>query len=158
MNNSRQTVLSHPFFHGMKPAYLDVLADCATEAEFEAGEMLFREGEPANKFYLIKTGKVRLEAHDRVSGTTLVQELGPGDVLGWSWLFPPFVWHFQASATEPMEAVALSGGRLLNVAEHNPEFGYEMMKRVAQVVIHRLQSTRKQLVALAKATEAALES
>jgi hypothetical protein len=76
----------------------------------------------------------------------LVQILGPGDVLGWSWLFPPFTWHFRALALEPTNAIVLDGAHLLVTAERNRDFGYELMKRVAQVVIHRLQATRKQLV------------
>jgi len=75
-----------------------------------------------------------------------IQDLGPGDVLGWSWLFPPFVWHLQARALEPTGAVVLDGAHLLIAAERNGNFGYELMKRVAQVLIHRLQATRKQLL------------
>jgi CRP-like cAMP-binding protein len=155
MNNLHETILSHGFFRGMKPEHLAVLADCASEVKFKAGEVLFREGEPANKFYLIRGGKLALEAHEPANGTTLVQTLGAGEVLGWSWLFPPFVWHFQARAAEPTEAVSLSGAHLLNVAERDHEFGYELMKRVAQVVIHRLQATRKQL--LEQQVQSALE-
>jgi CRP-like cAMP-binding protein len=84
-----------------------------------------------------------------------VQTLGAGDVLGWSWLFPPFAWHFQARAIEPASAVALSGASLLVNAERNHDFGYELMKRVAQVVIRRLQAARKQLLDLQ--VESALE-
>ena len=130
----------------MKPEHLAVLTECTNEAKFKPGEVLFREGEPANKFYLIRSGKVALEAHEPAGGTSLVQTLDAGEVLGWSWLFPPFVWHFQARAKEPTEALVLSGAHLLNVAERDHEFGYEMMKRMAQVVIHRLQTTRKQLL------------
>ena len=75
----------------------------------------------------------------------LVQTLGAGEVLGWSWLFPPFLWDFQARAAEPTHVVVVSGARLLVTAECNHAFGYELMKRVVKIVIHRLQSTRKQL-------------
>jgi|SRR6185369_6328703 len=147
MNNSLQSVIvSHPFFQGMKPAHLEVIAGCATEARFESDQILFREGEPANKFYLIQGGRIALEAHELVDGTVPVQELGAGDVLGWSWLFPPFVWHLRARALEPTGAVVLDGAHLLIAAERNGNFGYELMKRVAQVLIRRLQATRKQLL------------
>jgi CRP/FNR family cyclic AMP-dependent transcriptional regulator len=146
MNNLPETILNHDLFRGMRPEHLAVLAEGASEVKFKAGEVLFREGEPADKFHLIRSGKLALEAHEPGTGTTLVQTLGPGEVLGWSWLFPPFVWHFQTRATEPTEAVSLSGAHLLNVAERDHDFGYELMKRVAQVVIHRLQATRKQLL------------
>ncbi len=73
----------------------------------------------------------------------LVQTLGPGEVIGWSWLFPPFIWHFQAQATEPTSTVVLDGGHLLVAAEENPEFGYDLMRRIAQMVITRLQAMQK---------------
>jgi CRP-like cAMP-binding protein len=132
----------------MKPEHLPLLTDGAKAVQFKVGDALFREGDPANQFYLIESGKVALEAHEPANGPTLVQTLSAGDVLGWSWLFPPFTWHFQTRAIEPTKAIALSGGHLLVTAERNRDFGYELMKRVALVVIHRLQATRKQLLAL----------
>ena len=148
MKNLYEAITSHTFFHGMKPEHLAVLTEGAKAITFKAGDVLFREGEPADQFYLIESGKIALEAHEPANGTTLVQMLGAGDVLGWSWLFPPFTWHFQARAIEPTSVIILSGAHLLVVAERNPDFGYELMKRVAQVVIRRLQATRKQLLAL----------
>lgn len=136
----------HRFFRGLKPKYLAMLAEGAKCASFKAGEMLFREGEPANRLYLIDHGRIALEAHEPANGTFLVQTLTAGDVLGWSWLFPPFVWHFQARAVEPTSVIILNGAHLLVAAERNYDFGYELMKRVAQVVIHRLQAARKQLL------------
>ena len=155
MNNLNEAITSRPFFHGMKSEHLALLTDGAKAAQFKAGDVLFREGEPASQFYLIESGKIALETHEPANGTMLVQTLGAGDVLGWSWLFPPFVWHFQARATEPASVIVLSGAHLLGTAERNPEFGHELMKRVAQVVIRRLQATRKQLLALQ--VESALE-
>lgn len=155
MKNLNEAITLHAFFHGMKPEHLAVLGQGAKAVQFKSGDVLFREDEPANQFYLIESGKVALEAHEPADGTALVQTLGAGDVLGWSWLFPPFVWHFQARAMEPTSAVVLSGAHLLVTAERNHDFGYELMKRVAQVVIHRLQATRKQLLAFQ--TESALE-
>ena len=155
MKNLNEAITQHAFFHGKKPEHLAVLAAGAKAVQFKAGDVPFREGEPANQFYLIESGKVALEAHEPADGTALVQTLGAGDVLGWSWLFPPFMWHFQARAIEPTSAIVLSGAHLLVTAERNRDFGYELMKRVAQVVIRRLQATRKQLLALQ--TESALE-
>jgi len=155
MNGLEQFLRAHPFFSETKPEHLSILASGAKSARFEPRQLLFRQGEPANQFYLIESGKIALEAHEPADGTLLVQTIGAGDVLGWSWLFPPFVWHFQARAIEPSAAIILSGAHLLMVAEQNHEFGYELMKRVAQVVIQRLQATRKQL--LAREIEAALK-
>ncbi len=147
MNHSLQSIIvSHPFFRGMKPEHLEVIAGCATEATFPPDQILFREREPANKFYLIQNGQVALEAHEPADGTVTVQVLGAGDVLGWSWLFPPFVWHFQARALEATSAVVLDGARLLIAAERDGHFGYALMKRVAQVLVQRLQATRQQLL------------
>jgi CRP-like cAMP-binding protein len=130
----------------MAAEHLDTIAGCATEVQFKARHIIFREGEPANQFYLIESGSVAVEAHQASAGDVLVQILGPGDVLGWSWLFPPFVWHLRARALEPTAAIVLNGAHLLVAAERNRDFGYELMKRVAQVVIRRLQATRKQLL------------
>lgn len=148
MKTLNEAITKHAFFHGMKPEHLALLTEGANATTFKAGDVLFREGEPANQFFLIESGKMALETHDPANGTMLVQTLGAGDVLGWSWLFPPFIWHFQARVIEPTNAIVLSGAHLLVTAERNHDFGYELMKRVAQVVIRRLQATRKQLLAL----------
>lgn len=155
LNALNEAITNHAFFRGMKTEHLSQLTDGAKSVQFKIGDVLFREGEPANQFYLIESGKVALEAHEPADGTTLVQTLVAGEVLGWSWLFPPFTWHFQARAIQPTKAIALSGAHLLVTAERNSDFGYELIKRVAQVVIHRLQASRKQLLALQ--IESALE-
>jgi CRP/FNR family transcriptional regulator, cyclic AMP receptor protein len=147
MNSLRDKLVAYRFFSGMQPAHLTLVAQNASEVKFKRDEMLFRESEPANRFFLLGKGKVALEVHDLVNGTVFIEELREGDVLGWSWLFPPFVWHFQARALEPTEAIALDGARLLIAAERDHDFGYELMKRVAQVVIHRLQAARHRLLA-----------
>ena len=146
MKNSHPfNVANHPFFQGMKPEQMQVIAECATEETFKPDQNIFCESEPANRFFLIENGRVALEAHQPGDGTVLIQEIGGGDVLGWSWLYPPFVWHFRARAIEPTRAIVLDGAHLLCATERNHEFGYELMKRVTQIVIHRLQATRKQL-------------
>ena len=155
MKSLNEAITEHAFFQGLKPEHVAVLTEGATAAKFKAGDVLFREREPANQFYLIESGKVVLEAHEPANSTIPVQMLGAGEVLGWSWLFPPFFWHFQARALEPTNVIILSGAHLLVCAERNHEFGYDLMKRMAQVVIHRLQATRKQLLALQ--VESALE-
>jgi CRP-like cAMP-binding protein len=142
-----ETLLAeHPFFKGMRPNHLRVLADAAMKRDFAAGESIFREGEVANRFYLIEHGKVILET-SRTENTALpVQIIADGDVLGWSWLFPPFYWHFDARAVEPTQTIFLFGTRLRDQCETDHEFGHELMKRVCQVLIGRLQATRKQLL------------
>ncbi len=139
-------IQSHPFFHGMNEAHLALLVKGASEKGYEVGELLCREGQPANAFFLIESGAVALEVHEPGNGSALVKTIRAGEVLGWSWLFPPFTWHLRARVVEPVTAVVLSGAHLLSVAEANHDFGYELMKRVAQVVVRRLQAARKQLL------------
>jgi CRP/FNR family cyclic AMP-dependent transcriptional regulator len=154
-NSLKSRIEAHPLFAGMKPAHLDILEQGASEETFDANKVLFREGEPADRFYLLQSGKIALESHEPGGGTALVQHLAEGDGLGWSWLFEPFVWHFRARAVERTGAIVLNGAHLLVAAEKDHEFGYELIKRVAQVVLHRLHATRKQL--LAEQMESALK-
>jgi len=150
MKTLKQTIAEHSFFVGIKPEHLDVIMAGASEIELKSDQILIYEGQPASQFFLIESGRVIIEARQPGNGTTLVQTLDAGDVLGWSWLFPPFIWHFQARALEPTRAIVLNAAHLLVSAEKNHEFGYELMKRVAQVVIRRLQATRKLLLDLAQ--------
>jgi CRP/FNR family transcriptional regulator, cyclic AMP receptor protein len=136
----------HPFVKDCSPEFLNHLEEFATEATFEADELIFSEGEYADRFYLISEGKIRLESGSNGKPGIAIQILGPGDVLGWSWLYPPFEWHFSARAIEPCKVVVLKGASLLVRAEEDPAFGYELMKRLSKHVIQRLQSTRRRLV------------
>ncbi|HXI51507.1 MAG TPA: Crp/Fnr family transcriptional regulator [Candidatus Saccharimonadales bacterium] len=139
-------IAEHPFLRGLKPEHLGLLADSAMRMRYEAGDLVFREGDPANRFYLIEQGRISLESHRRDEAPVAAQIIGPGDVLGWSWLFPPYYWHFDARALEPTTAIFFYGTRLREQCEQDHDFGYEIMKRMTQVVIQRLQATRKQLL------------
>ena len=116
----------------------------AKELKFVPGEVIVKEGEAANLFFLIESGRVAITT--RTQEERNVQSLGAGEVLGWSWLFPPFNWHFSARAREPTKCLVLNGGNLLVTAEENPKFGYDLMRRISQVLVSRLQATRKKLV------------
>jgi CRP-like cAMP-binding protein len=137
---------AHSFVQGMRPEHVQVLFDCAKIVTFQPGQTIFKEGEPANEFYLIEKGRVELEAHEPADGTVIVQMLGADDAMGWSWMLPPYVWHLRARVIEPTTAIALSGAHLLVRAENDHEFGYDLMKRVATIVMHRLQAARRQLL------------
>jgi CRP-like cAMP-binding protein len=113
--------------------------------EFETGETILREGDYADKFYLICEGKIALEAACNGATSVPIQTLGAGDLLGWSWLYAPYEWHFTARALEPVKAVELNAASLLIRAEEDPVFGYELMKRISQHLIQRFQATRKRL-------------
>lgn len=138
---------AHSFVQGMRPEHLRVLLHCAKVISFEPDHLIFKEGEPANEFYLIEKGKVALEAHEPAGSTVTIREVGADDAVGWSWMLPPFVWHLSARTIEPTTVIALNGAHLLVRAENDPEFGYQLMKRVATIVMHRLQAARSQLLA-----------
>jgi CRP/FNR family transcriptional regulator, cyclic AMP receptor protein len=153
MKDLKPKIVEHPFFRGMKPEHLDVLARHAREAEFEVDQVIFRERDSAYQFYLILEGKVAVESYAPRHDNIRLQVLAAGDALGWSWLFPPFTWNFQARALEPTKAIFLDGASLLVACERNPDLGYELMKRIAQVVIKRLQATRKYRLELHEADD-----
>jgi CRP-like cAMP-binding protein len=138
---------AHPFLKGLDPHQFRILQDCSMMMKFKPGEMIFREGDPANRFYLILRGKVTLESVTR-HGRIPVQTVGDGDVLGWSWLFPPYYWHFDARAVEDTEAVFFYGTPLRDECEVDHELGYELFKRMSEVMLTRLQATRRQLLDL----------
>jgi len=131
---------------------VELLAQEATEALFDPGEIIFRQGAPANRFHLIVEGEVALESHAPDRADVLVQGLGPGEVLGWSWLFAPFTWNFQARAIRRTRLLVLDGAHLLVASNRDHEFGYELLRRVTQVVIHRLQAARGRLMASSEAS------
>ena len=138
----------HPFFRGLDPQYLDLIAGCGANVRFQPGEYVFREGEPADTFYLLRHGKVALEVHLPERGPVTIQTLAGGEVLGWSWLFPPYRWVFDARAVELTRAVAMDGACLRRKAEEDLRLGYELMRRFAQIIVERLQATRLQLLDL----------
>jgi CRP/FNR family transcriptional regulator, cyclic AMP receptor protein len=139
-------IQSHPFFTDFDPHQRRLLADCAMEKTFEAGEIIFREGDPANRFYLILEGKVTLESYVLDRGRVEIQTIEAGDVLGWSWLLPPYYWQFDARAIEPTKAIFFYATPLRDEAENDHELGYELYKRIAQVMLKRLQATRRRLL------------
>jgi cAMP-binding proteins - catabolite gene activator and regulatory subunit of cAMP-dependent protein kinases len=139
-------IKSHPFLDGLDPHQYRILTDCAMQVRFGPDEIIFREGDPANRFYLIQKGLVALESHTRDRGLIRIQTIGAGDVLGWAWLFPPYFWHFDARAIEPTEALFLYGTPLRDECDTDHDLGYELVKRMAQVMMKRLQATRWQLL------------
>jgi CRP/FNR family transcriptional regulator, cyclic AMP receptor protein len=141
-----ERIIRHPFFAGMEEQFFAIVILNANERVFAPGEIIFREGKPASHFYLIESGSVGLEMHEPGDGTFGVQDIKAGEVLGWSWLFPPFVWHFQARALDRTRAIVLDGAHLLVAAEQNKRFGYDLLKRVSRTMMQRLYATRKRLI------------
>lgn len=148
MKDLKAVIGQHRLFQGLNARHLELLASHATEARFDSGQILFREGDVAWQFYLIQTGRVVLESYVPPQGLMHIQFISAGEILGWSWLFPPFHWHFQARAVEPTDAIYLDGCRLLIACEEDHHFGYELMKRITQVLIHRLEVGQKRLLEL----------
>jgi CRP/FNR family transcriptional regulator, cyclic AMP receptor protein len=146
METLERIVADHPFARDLDPQYLKLLVGCAANVRFNAGEFLFREGEEANHFYLIREGVVAVEVYAGASGQINVTTVGEGEVLGWSWLFPPYRWKFDARAMEATRAVALDAKCLRTKCEADHDLGYELLKRFAYMVEQRLDATRLQLL------------
>ncbi len=141
----RELLARHPLFEDFPSEYLDTLADCAKDAQFRAGDTIFREGEEANYFYLICDGLVVLEAFSLEQGHLPIQSLDDGDVFGWSWLVPPYRWRFDAIAERHTHTIEIDGAKLRARCENDPAFGYELLKRLVVLMEQRLQATRVRL-------------
>jgi CRP-like cAMP-binding protein len=137
---------AHEFFAGLAPEYVDLIAGCGINEHHPVDTYLLREGGAAEHFYVVRSGRVAIELHVPHRGAFVVETLGAGEVLGWSWLVPPFRWHFDARAEEPTNVVALGGVCLRDKCESEPRLGYELMKRFVHVIEARLQATRLQLL------------
>ena len=146
MQTLERVLGEHALLKGLERSHLQLLAECASNVRFDAGEVIFREGEPAQLFYLIRHGKVAVETFAPERGPIIIQTLGEGELLGWSWLIEPYRWRFDARAVELTRAIALDGECLRGKCEEDYSLGYELMKRIAHVIEHRLQATRLQLL------------
>lgn len=146
MGTLETVIAGHAFLKGLDPRFLPLLVEGAALVRFPAGEKIAQEGEEAHRFYLLLSGKVALEALIPAQGQVGFQTLGAGEALGWSWLFPPFRWHFTARAIEDTEAVAWDTAQLRARSEANPQFGYELSRRMTSMLLDRLRATTTQLV------------
>ena len=141
-------VALHPFLAGMNRTQLALLTECAMAASFETGQTILREGEFANRCYLIETGKVVLESICCPGEPVPIETIGAGDLLGWSWMFPPYVWQFTARALAPTTAIFFYGATLRAYCEKDHSFGYEFLKRINAVMVKRWQAAHKQILSL----------
>ncbi|MGD0204832.1 MAG: cyclic nucleotide-binding domain-containing protein [Dehalococcoidia bacterium] len=146
METLERILAEHPFFKGLEEPYLQLLVGCASNVRFNAGEVVFREGEQANQFYLIRQGKVAVETFAPGRGPIIVQTLKEGEVVGWSWLVAPYRWRFDGRAIELTRAIALDGECLRGKCEEDHNLGYELMKRVSHVMEKLVEATRLQLL------------
>ena len=135
-----------PAFAGLTSRHVELIADCGATARFAADEPLFRAGEPAERFYVIRRGSVTLELAVPEHEPVTIETLHDGELLGWSWLFDPHRWMFDAHALEATSAIEFDGACLRRKCEYDHELGYQLMRCFAAVLIDRLQATRLQLL------------
>ncbi len=138
----------HPLLAGLPGDAVDQVAGCARNVAFGTGKLLVAEGDPAETLYLIRRGRVAVEVHVPGRGAVVVETVGPAGVVGWSWLFPPYRYHFDVRALDPVGAIAVDGACLRGKAEADPAFGYALMTRVSGLLLERLQATRVRVLDL----------
>lgn len=148
MKSIRDLLAEHPVFDELLDSDLDLIAGCGRNTRFAAGEVLFEEEQPAEVFYVVRAGKVGLEITAPGRPPVPVATVAAGDVLGWSWLFPPYRWDFTARAREDTAAIEIDGACLRRKCEEDGDLGYRLMKRFARVAVERLTATRLQLLDL----------
>jgi CRP/FNR family transcriptional regulator, cyclic AMP receptor protein len=147
MQRSLDAVLADvPLFEGLAPDVVALLAGCGSNVRFAAGETLFREGGAADTFFLVRHGRVALELFVPARGPVVIETLGAREVVGWSWLFPPYRWQFDARAVSLVRATAFDGACVREKCAADPALGYDLMGRFARVMIERLQATRLRLL------------
>ena len=137
---------AQPFLRGLPTRYLDRLAGLARHVSLPARERLFDEGGTADKFWLIDAGRVALDAMVPGRGRVIIETLGRGDVIGLSWLLPPYQWRFGAVTTAPLQAFELDGREVREACAADLALGYELNRRFIAVLVHRLQATRNRLL------------
>jgi len=146
MENLEHILGEHPFFRGLKQEHLHLLVGCASNVRFDAGQYILREGAEANQFFLIRFGKVSLEMVTPNKGPMIIETLGEGDIVGWSWLVPPYTWHFDARALDLTRLIALDGKCLRRKIEQDHDLGYEVLRRFADLMVKRFEATRLQFM------------
>lgn len=144
--NIRNYLASNEFFSKLDKEFVEFAVQHAKERELTKGEMLFRQGQSADKFHLLITGRVVVEIPSVYGPSLELQNLGEGQVLGWSWFIPPYEWHFQARAEEDSTVIEFDGRALREHCEEDKEFGYELLKRVSELMSERLTAARRRMM------------
>ncbi len=146
-SRSIESILSeHEFFKDLKPKFLEVVNRSASFATFKTHDYLFCQGKPSSRFFLLLEGSVGIQVYAGEAGSVDIEELGAGSIVGWTWLLPPYEWVFSGEALERTNVIAFDGVRVRDACEGNSEFGYEMARRLTQIVTDRLTKTRSQLL------------
>ena len=137
---------THTFFSGLDDSYRKFLSNSATELQINKGGVLFKQGDRADKFYLLRKGQVSVQVPALMGPSLEIQTLGEDQVLGWSWLIPPYRWNFLARAVEDSELLEFDGGAILARCEEDPKFGYELFKCFAALMSERLGAARQKMM------------
>ena len=148
MQTMEEVLGSHPFFAGLNADAMRLIAGCASNVHFAEGEFLFEEGHEANQFWVIRRGRVAMQMESPGQGAIVTDTMDEGEMVGWSWLVPPYRFFADGRAVTPVSATALDGACLRGKCEADPELGYQLLKRVTSVMYQRLQSTRIRLLDL----------
>ena len=140
-----ETLSALPFFDGMSREHLEFIAGCASNVRIPEREFVLRQSYPANRFYLIRSGEISLELQE-ANRTLQIATVGPGDMIGWSWLIPPYTWHYDGRALTDAALVGFDAECVRRKCDSDPRFGYDMFKRFTGLMADRLMSTRIQLL------------
>lgn len=146
MRTIADLVAEHPFFTSFEPRMIELLGGCGANVRYRAGAAMFHEGEPADRFFVIRSGRVALQVHRPAGGALIIDTAEHGDVVGWSWLVPPYRWRFDGSASEEVRAVAFDATCLRARCDEDPATGYAFMTAVNRVMLHRLEAARFRLL------------
>jgi CRP/FNR family cyclic AMP-dependent transcriptional regulator len=144
----RDLIAEHPLLADLPAADTDLIAGCGRHVHIAAGRHVFREGEPADTFYLVRSGQVAVEVAPPGGPALIVSTAGPGSLVGWSWLFPPYRWQLDARAVGEVSAVAIDGACLRGKCDVDNELGFRLMQRFAQLAVDNLLATRRQMLDL----------
>ncbi len=147
MEMNAAALAAHPFLRGMSADHRGALAEAACDVRFPAGHLLFEEGGYAARFWLIQSGRVSLDLRLPGDGSVVLEHIGMGDLLGVSWLFPPYQWRFGAVAVTDVAAFEFDAPIVRKRCAADPELGYEFYQRVSGILAARLQATRLGLIA-----------
>lgn len=146
MESLGRIIQEHPFFKNFIPEYIEVITGCASLVRFDENHMIFKEGQTADNFYLVRHGKIALEMYVPQQGGIIIDTIGEGEVLGWSWLFAPYQNHFDARALELTRAISFDGKCLRKKIDEDHNLGYHIMTQFVQIIQDRLQATRLKLI------------
>ena len=142
----QKTLAHNPFFSQLDDDAVAFLVDHAKERKLGQGEVIFRHGEHADKFYLVRTGRITVEIPAVYGPSLEIQNLGAGEVLGWSWLIDPYKWDFQARVVEDADLLEFDGAAVLKNCEKNHNFGYEILKQFTELMSERLTGARQRMM------------